>query len=94
MNSNFFQTMLTILLTISGIATTALLNMGCHDVSGSLNCIGATAPTWMLPYLGSFATILGILKLVIAAFTGKLTAPTVVVSNSGMPGTVSPRAVQ
>ena len=90
MNSNLFQTILTVLLTISGVATSVLLSMGCHDAGGSLSCLGASAPTWMLPYLGIIATALGILKLIIAALTGKLTAPTAVVSNSGKVGTVAP----
>lgn len=94
MNSNLFQTILTVMITLAGIATSVLLSMGCHDVAGSINCVGATAPTFLLPYLGIAASVLGVVKLLIAAFTGKLTAPTAVVSDSGKAGTVSPAAVK
>ena len=93
MNSNLFQTILTALVTISGIATSILISLGCHDVAGAVNCVGSTAPAWMIPYLAIATSILGIIKLITAVFTGKLTAPTAVVSNSGALGTVAPRNV-
>jgi hypothetical protein len=80
MNSNLFQTILTVLLTISSIGTMILLNMGCLETpAGSLSCAAATAPAWLMPYLAMIATGLGFLKLVIAFFQGKLIAPTKVV---------------
>ena len=80
MNSNLFQTILTVLLTVSSIGTMLLLNMGCTEtVAGSLNCAASTAPAWLSPYLAMTATGLGFLKLVIAFFQGKLIAPTKVV---------------
>ena len=94
MNSNLFQTILTLAITISGIATSVLLSLGCHDVAGAISCVGSTAPAWLAPYLIIATSFLGILKLVIAAFSGKLVKPTVVVSDSGKPGTVSPAAVR
>jgi hypothetical protein len=93
MNSNLFQTILTVLLTISGLATSVLVSLGCNDIGGSISCVASNAPTWMVPYLGIAASVLGILKLVIGAFTGKLTAPTAAVSKSGNVGTVSPSDV-
>ena len=92
-NSNLFQTILTVMLTVTGIATSVLLNMGCHDVSGTINCVGSTAPSWLLPYLGIIATALGILKLIIAALTGKLVKPTAVIATNGAVGTVHPTDV-
>jgi hypothetical protein len=95
MNSNLFQTILTLAITVSGIATSILLSLGCHtDVAGAVNCVGSNAPSWAAPYLVIITSVLGILKLIIAAFNGKLTAPTVVVSTSGAPGTVSPMQVK
>jgi hypothetical protein len=93
MNSNLFQTILTVLITISGLATSLLVSMGCTDVAGSLNCATSSAPTWLAPYLVMAASVLGVVKLIVAAFTGKLTAPTAVVSTSGAAGTVNPRSV-
>ncbi len=93
MNSNLLQTILTALLTISGIATSILLSVGCQDIAGSISCVASNAPTWLVPYLGIAASVLGIVKLVLAAFNGKLTAPTVVVSDSGKAGTVTPAQV-
>jgi hypothetical protein len=79
MNSNFFQTILTVLVTVSGLATSILVTLGCHEIAGSVSCVGSTAPSWLVPYLAIAASVLGALKLVIGAFTGKLTAPTQVV---------------
>jgi hypothetical protein len=93
MNSNLFQTILTVLITVSGLATSILVSMGCVDVAGSLNCATSSAPTWLAPYLVMIASALGIVKLILAAFTGKLTAPTVVVSTTGAPNTVRPSSV-
>lgn len=93
MNSNLFQTILTVLTALSAIAASILLSLGCHDVGGSITCIASNAPTWMVPYLGIAASILGILKLVIGAFTGKLVAPTAAISRSGNAGTVLPSSV-
>lgn len=93
MNSNFFQTILTAAITVSALITSVLLILGCHDIGGSISCVASNAPTWLIPYLGIAASGLGILKLVIGAFTGKLTAPTAAVSKSGNIGTVLPSDV-
>ena len=80
MNLNFFQTILTVILTICSIASAGLIAMGCTEtVAGSLNCAASTAPAWLVPYLILTASIVGPLKLVIASIEGKLTAPTKVV---------------
>lgn len=79
MNSNYFQTILTVLVTVSGIATSVLLSLGCHELGGSISCVASNAPTWLAPYLVIATSVLGVLKLIIGAFTGKLTAPTQVV---------------
>ena len=90
MNTNLFQTILTVLITISGIATSLLVSMGCtQSVNGSLNCATTSAPAWLVPYLVIAASVLGIVKLIIAAFDGKLSAPTVAVSKTGTTGTVT-----
>ena len=94
MNSNLFQTILTVLVTLATLTTSVLISMGCVDVGGTLSCAANSSPTWLAPYLATVAMILGILKMVLKAFGSSLTKPTVVVSDSGKPGTVSPRAVQ
>ena len=95
MNSNLFQTLLTLAITISTIATSLLLSLGCHaDAAGAVNCIGSNAPSWLAPYLIIITSVLGILKLIIGFATGKLTAPTAAVTNSGAPGTVTPNQVR
>ena len=94
MNSNLFQTILTALLTLCGVATTILLSFGCtQDVAGAINCAASTAPTWLAPYLVIAASALGIVKLITGAITGKLVAPTAVISTSGASGTVHPDVV-
>lgn len=94
MNSNFFQTILTVLLTACGVVTSILLGFGCApDASGTLNCAASSAPEWLVPYLVVAASALGIVKLITGAITGKLVAPTAVVSSSGAPGTVHPDVV-
>lgn len=95
MNTNLLQTILTIMITFSGIVTTLLLNAGCTaSSSGALDCAKANVPSWLTPYLIGITAVLGVVKLLIAAFDGKLVKPTAVISNSGAPGTVSPQAVQ
>lgn len=94
MNSNLFQTILTTLVTITGFATTVLLALGCHDVAGAINCVGSNAPAWLVPYLAIATSVLGALKLVIGFATGKLVSPTVAVTISGKPGTVTPNQVR
>lgn len=80
MNSNFFQTILTVLITVAAFASMILVSFGCvESPSGTMLCSASTAPTWLTPYLGMAATGLGFLKLIIAFFQGKLTAPTKVV---------------
>ena len=95
MNSNLFQTILTAVSLGATALTTVLLSLGCsQDATGKLMCVATSAPTWLVPYLATIAAILGMIKLIIAGLTGKLTAPTAVVSNSGASGTVSPSAVK
>jgi hypothetical protein len=94
-NLNFFQTILTVILTICSIATAGLLALGCiESPSGTMLCSAANAPAWLVPYLVLAASIVGPLKLIIAKIEGKLTAPTVVVSTSGDAGTVRPSQVK
>ena len=94
MNSNLFQTILTVLLTACGVLTSILLAFGCtQDVTGALNCAASSAPEWLVPWLVVAASALGIVKLITGAITGKLAAPTAVVSSSGARGTVHPDLV-
>lgn len=94
MNSNLFQTILTVLLTACGIVTSILLGLGCtQDVAGAVSCAASSAPSWLAPYLVIAASALGIVKLITGAITGKLVLPTAVVSVSGDTGTVHPNAV-
>lgn len=81
MNSNLFQTILTVAITISGFLTTILLALGCKDVAGAIDCSTASGPTWLIPYLVIAATVSGFLKLIIKFFQGKgaLINPTIVV---------------
>jgi hypothetical protein len=94
MNSNLFQTILTVLLTVCGIVTSILLGFGCtQDAAGAVSCAASSAPSWLAPYLVIVASALGIVKLITGAITGKLTLPTAVVSTSGASGTVHPDVV-
>ena len=94
MNSNLFQTILTVLLTLCGVATTILLSFGCtQDAAGAVSCAASSASTWLAPYLVIAASALGIVKLITGAFTGKLMLPTVAVTKSGAAGTVHPDAM-
>jgi hypothetical protein len=79
MNTNLFQTILTVLITISGVVSSILVGLGCKAdaVSGALNCDTASVSTQFLPWLAGVASILGIVKLLLAAFEGKLTSPTI-----------------
>ena len=95
MNNNLFQTILTIAMTISGLGSTLLVSLGCKtNVVGNLDCTASNAPIWLVPYMVMAASALGILKLIVSAFNGKLVKPTVVVSTTGEAGTVRPSAVQ
>ncbi len=80
MNSNLFQTILTVLITVSAFASTVLVSFGCiESPAGTMLCSASTAPAWLVPYLAIAASVLGFLKLVIGFFQGKLIAPTKVV---------------
>lgn len=80
MNSNLFQTILTVLMTVSTLASMLLVSFGCiESPTGTMLCSASTAPAWLTPYLAIAATGLGFLKLIIAFFQGKLVAPTKVV---------------
>jgi hypothetical protein len=94
MYSNIFQK----IMTAAGVALTAitfyLLQAGCvQTAAGALSCTATTAPTWLAPYLGATAAIVGVAKLIVDGFTGKLTHATVPVTNTGAPGTVTPAQV-
>lgn len=80
MNSNLFQTILTVIISVCGILTTILVSLGCTaNATGALDCSTASGPTWLVPWLVIVAAILGPVKLILASFEGKLTAPTVAV---------------
>lgn len=94
MNSNLFQTILTAAITICGILTSILLSVGCTTLpTGALDCSASTLGATWIPYLAIIASALGIVKLIVAAFQGKLVAPTAVVATTGAPGTVHPADV-
>lgn len=96
MNSNLLQTILTVVTGIVTFATLLLTSFGCHDtgIAGTaLDCANSSAPTWLIPYLGTAATALVFLKLIISFFQGKLVAPTAVIATTNEPGTVHPSAV-
>lgn len=68
MNSNLFQTILTVLLTACGIVTSILLGFGCtQDAAGAVSCAASSAPSWLAPYLVITASALGIVKLITGA---------------------------
>lgn len=94
MNTNLFQTILTTAgLILAGVAT-VLIHMGCTTLpDGSLSCAVNSAPIWLAPYMVSIASLLGIAKLIIGYLTGKLAAPTAIISDSGKAGTVTPAQV-
>lgn len=82
MNTNLFQTLMTVVMLILSGITGLLIKMGCTEnvVTGAIDCsVASGAPTWLTPYLGMAAFGIGILKMVIAFFEGKLTKPTVAV---------------
>ena len=81
MNTNLFQTILTVIITASGLISSLLVSLGCKasPITGALDCTAANAPIWLIPYLVGAATVLGIAKLLLAAFEGKLAKPTVAV---------------
>lgn len=70
---------MTTIMTICGVLTTLLVSLGCKAdaVSGAMDCSTAAGPTWLIPWLVGIAAVLGPIKLILAAFEGKLTAPTV-----------------
>jgi len=82
MNANLFQTILTVIATVLGLATTALLNMGCTNVGETISCTASSAPTWLAPYMAGIALFVTLLKLVIGGLEGKLTKPTVTVDST------------
>lgn len=92
-NTSIFQTILTALITISTLVGGVLLSLGCHDIAGSISCVGSNAPTWLSPYLIIATSVLGIIKLITSAFEGKLVKQTAVISTSGKTGTVLPSDV-
>lgn len=94
MTSNLFQTILTVLLTACGMVTSILLAFGCtQDGTGAINCAASSAPEWPVPWPVVAANVLGIIKLITGAITGKLVAPTAAVFSSGARGTEHPERV-
>ena len=93
MNSNAFQSLLTAITVILGGITAFLIKMGCTpDATGNIGtCDGSALPTWLIPYTAILTAAIPIIKLVIAMFQGKLTAPTAVVvpDGEGKPGVVT-----
>lgn len=81
MNTNFLQTLMTVLILLSSFGTSILLGFGCiaNPITGAVDCSTSNAPVWLAPYLVFAATGLGIVKMIVAAFEGKLTKPTVAV---------------
>ena len=81
MNTNLFQTLLTVAVTVSGILSSILVSFGCSaaPLTGALDCSHSSAPIWLVPYLVGTASVLGIVKLLLATFEGKLALPTVTV---------------
>ena len=82
MNTNFLQTLLTVVTGVLSFATYLLVSFGCVQdvVSGKLDCsTAAGAPAFIAPYLGMVAAGIVVVKLVLAAFEGKLTKPTVAI---------------
>lgn len=84
MNTNLFQTIMTVVMLICGALSAVLLSLGCTEdvVSHAMSCSSAHVPTEWVPYLSIAATVIGTAKMILAAFEGKLTAPTVPVSKS------------
>lgn len=98
MNTNFLQTLMTTVIAVAGLLTTLLLSVGCthNAVTQAIDCANTSAPTWLAPYLVIVASILSFVKLILGAFEGKLTKPTVVVvpEGQGKPGVVTPSQVK
>lgn len=83
MNTNLFQTILTVIMTVCGVLSTVLVSLGCTaNATGALDCSNASGPTWLVPWLVIIAAVLGPIKLILASFEGKLTAPTVAIPKS------------
>ena len=81
MNTNFFQTILTVLALVSGLLSSLLISLGCHLLpNGNMDCTTNTAPVWLAPYLIMAVPALTMIKLILGAFEGKLTKPTVTVT--------------
>jgi len=92
LNSNLFRTIAAVITTVIGIIGT-IANCS-TDASGATVC----SATWLTPQMAAIAvTVLGaghlVLKL-ISGGLGALIAPTVVVSPSGLPGTVTKAQVE
>jgi len=97
MNTNYFQTLMTTAIALLGVATAVLVSMGCtHALNGALDCSNSSAPIWLAPYLVIAASIISFLKLILGAFEGKLTKPTVPVvpNGEGKPGVVTEAQVK
>ncbi len=93
MNTNFLQTLMTVGVAISGLMTSLLIALGCkhNALTNALDCTNTTAPLWLAPYLVTAAAVLGVVKLILGAFEGKLVKPTVPVvpDGQGAPGVVT-----
>lgn len=93
MNTSLLQTVLTIISGLLALAIPVLLSIGCTTsiVTGAIDCSAATAPTWMVPYLGIFVVALNLLKVVISTLEGKFKTPTVAVPK-GQQAVIVPKA--
>jgi hypothetical protein len=90
MDSSKIQSVLTMLMTAIGSITYLLVSYaGCKEIAGAIDCTASTVPTWLVPYLVVIGTLVGGAKVVLSLFTGKFWAPTVPVSTTGKPGTVT-----
>lgn len=87
MNSNFFQTLMTVFMILSTAGSGILVSLGCTQnvITGALDCTEANAPVWLIPWLVGAAALIGVLKMFLAAFEGKLTAPTVALPKNKSP---------
>ena len=72
---------MTVAMLISSFGTSILIGFGCvaNQVTGAVDCSASSAPVWLAPYLVFAATGLGIVKMLLAAFEGKLTKATIAV---------------
>lgn len=104
-NSNLFSQILTGAIILETGLTALLMKIGCTQAAAdtALVCTTSTlpewTPAWLLPWLVGAATVQGALKWGLHLFKGDtwlggLLKPTVVVTSSGAPGTVTMKQVE